>query len=162
MSNLTRSSAWQALLTHHTDISNQTMRGLFEEDLQRFDKFSVRLDDFLLDYSKNIITEETKALLISLARQSNLSDWIKRQFNGEKINTSEARAVLHTALRSPIDRCILVDGKNIVPDVHRVLEHMRPAAVQRFDERARNAEQHEHRERREVVAPEQHRPADEE
>lgn len=125
MSNLTQSSAWQSLSKHQSEIRKLTMREMFAGDAKRFDKFSLRLDDILFDYSKNLITEETKALLIGLARQSNLSDWIKRQFSGEKINTSEARAVLHTALRSPKDRTVLVDGKNIIPDVHRVLDHMR-------------------------------------
>ena len=125
MSNLTRSPAWQALSAHQSDICKQSMRELFSTDTNRFDKFSLRLDDLLFDYSKNLISEKTITLLLNLARQSNLSDWIKRQFNGEKINTSEARAVLHSALRSPKDCTVLVDGKNVIPDVHRVLDHIR-------------------------------------
>jgi glucose-6-phosphate isomerase len=125
MSNLTRSPAWQALSSHHEDIRKQTMREMFKSDVNRFDKFSLRLDGLLFDYSKNIITEETLSLLINLAKQSNLNDWIHRQFNGEKINTSEGRAVLHTALRAPKESKVNVDGKNIIPDVHRVLDHMR-------------------------------------
>ena len=125
MSNLTRSSAWQTLSSHQSDIRNLKMRELFATDSKRFDKFSLQIDGLLFDYSKNIITEETLERLINLARQSNLSDWIERQFKGEKINTSEARAVLHTALRCPPDRTVLVDGKNVIPDVHRVLDHMR-------------------------------------
>ena len=125
MSNLTRSVAWQALSAHQSKLCKQTMRDLFASDTKRFDKFSLREDGLLFDYSKNLITEETLSLLMDLARQSNLDDWIKRQFNGEKINTSEGRAVLHTALRSPPDRTVMVDGKNIIPDVHRVLDHMR-------------------------------------
>jgi glucose-6-phosphate isomerase len=115
MSNLTRSTAWQALSSHHADIRKQTMRDMFQADAKRFEKFSLQLDGILLDYSKNLITTETLALLLDLARQSNLNDWIERQFTGEKINTSEARAVLHTALRSPADRTVLVDGKNVIP-----------------------------------------------
>jgi glucose-6-phosphate isomerase len=125
MSNLTRSPAWQALSSHQIDIRKQSMRDLFASDANRFDKFSLREDGLLFDFSKNIITGETLALLFNLARQSKLSDWIERQFSGEKINTSEGRAVLHTALRSPKDRSVLVDGKNIIPDVHRVLNHIR-------------------------------------
>src|SRR5208337_713851 len=125
MSNLTDSPAWQDLLAHHTDISKLTMRGMFRDDPERFDKFSSQLDGLLLDYSKNLITEETLALLLSLARQSKLDDWIERMFSGEKINTSEHRAVLHTALRAPRSSSIHVDGKDVVPDVHRVLDHMR-------------------------------------
>lgn len=133
MSNLTRSAAWQALSTHHGDIRKQTMREMFGTDVNRFDKFSLRLDGLLFDFSKNRISAETLTLLVNLARQSGLGDWIERQFNGEKINTSEARAVLHTALRSPRERTVLVDGKNIIPDVHRVLDHMR-----RFSEAVRS------------------------
>ncbi len=133
MSNLIRSAAWQALSSHHDDIRKRTMREMFGADADRFDKFSLRLDGLLFDYSKNLITEKTLALLTDLAQQSKLKDWIGRQFSGEKINTSEARAVLHTALRSPRDRTVLVDGKNIIPDVHRVLDHMR-----RFTEAVRS------------------------
>lgn len=125
MSNLTRTPAWKALSAHHGDIRKQTMREMFSADTGRFDKFSLRLDGLLFDYSKNLITEKTLALLTDLAEQSRLKDWIERQFSGEKINTSEARAVLHTALRSPRDHTVNVDGKNIIPDVHRVLDHMR-------------------------------------
>lgn len=125
MSNLTRSPAWQALSTHQGDIRTRTMREMFAADTNRFDKFSLRLEGLLFDYSKNLITEKTLVLLIDLAHQSNLKDWIERQFNGEKINASEGRAVLHTALRSPRGHSVQVDGKNIIPDVHRVLEHIR-------------------------------------
>lgn len=125
MANLTHSPAWQALSAHHDSIRKQTMREMFQNDIARFDKFSLHLDGLLFDYSKNLISEKTLALMLDLARQSNLNDWIERQFNGEKINTTENRAVLHSALRSPRDRVVNVDGKNIIPDVHRVLDHMR-------------------------------------
>lgn len=125
MSNLIRSTAWQALSAHHASIQKQTMRDMFKADEKRFEQFSLQLDGVLLDYSKNLITTETLVLLLDLARKSNLNNWIERQFNGDKINTSEARSVLHTALRSPADRTVLVDGKNVVPDVHRVLDHIR-------------------------------------
>ncbi|MDD5180559.1 MAG: glucose-6-phosphate isomerase [Gallionellaceae bacterium] len=125
MSTLTRSPAWQALTAHQSVISKQTMREMFRADPARFDKFSLQLDGLLLDYSKNLITEETLALLLKLARQSKLDEWITRMFNGEKINTSERRAVLHTALRAPHGSSLVVDGKDVMPDVHRVLDHMR-------------------------------------
>ena len=125
MSNLTRSSAWQALLAHQTALGKKTMREMFRADPARFDRFSLQLDCLLLDYSKNLVTQETIALLLNLARQSKLDDWIARMFNGEKINTSEGRAVLHTALRAPRGTEVYVDGKNVMPDVHRVLDHMR-------------------------------------
>lgn len=125
MSNLTHSAAWQALSLHQQDIRKKTMRDMFAADSARFDKFSLQIDGLLLDYSKNLITEETLTLLLNLARQSKLHEWIERQFNGDKINTSEARAVLHTALRSPRNANVALDGKNVIADVHRVLDHMR-------------------------------------
>ncbi|MBI5435553.1 MAG: glucose-6-phosphate isomerase [Nitrosomonadales bacterium] len=133
MSNLTHSTAWQALSAHQTVISKQALRGMFRADPARFDKFSLQLEGLLLDYSKNLITEETLALLLNLARQSKLDDWIARMFNGEKINTSEQRAALHTALRAPRGTEVNVDGKDVMPDVHRVLDHMR-----RFSDAVRN------------------------
>lgn len=125
MSNLTHSAAWQALSLHQQDIRKKTMRDMFAADSARFDKFSLQINGLLLDYSKNLITEETLTLLLNLARQSKLHEWIERQFNGDKINTSEARAVLHTALRSPRNANVALDGKNVIADVHRVLDHMR-------------------------------------
>ncbi|MDE2309252.1 MAG: glucose-6-phosphate isomerase [Betaproteobacteria bacterium] len=133
MSNLTRSSAWQALSAHQAVIGKQSMREMFRADPARFDKFSLQLDGLLLDYSKNLITEETLALLLNLARQSKLDGWIARMFNGEKINTSEQRAALHTALRAPRGAEVYVDGKDVMPGVHRVLEHMR-----RYSDAVRN------------------------
>ena len=139
MSNLPRSAAWQALAAHQTALNKQTLREMFHADPARFGKFSMQLDGLLLDYSKNLITEETLALLMKLARQSNLDGWIARMFNGEKINSSEQRAVLHTALRAPPGTSIYVDGKNVMPDVHRVLGHMR-----RFSDAARNGSMRGH------------------
>ena len=109
------------------------MREMFYDDPKRFDKFSLQLDSLLLDYSKNLITAETLALLLKLARQSKLDDWIARMFNGDKINTSEQRAALHTALRAPRGTSVYVDSKDVVPDVHRVLDHIR-----HFSEAVRN------------------------
>lgn len=133
MSTLVHSPAWQALTAHKTEISQRTMREMFCDDPQRFDKFSLQLDGLLLDYSKNLITEETLTLLLNLARQSNLDDWTARMFNGDKINTSEQRAALHAALRAPRNTSMYVDGKDVVPDVHRVLDHIR-----HFSEAVRN------------------------
>jgi len=133
MSNLTQSPAWQALAAHQTTLSRQTMREMFRADPARYDKFSLQLDGLLLDYSKHLITGETVGLLLNLARQSRLDEWIARMFNGEKINTSEQRAVLHTALRAPLGSALHVDGKDVMPDVHRVLSQMR-----RFSDAVRN------------------------
>ena len=125
MSKLTHSPAWQALATHHTSINQLTLREMFDADPARFDKFTLQLDGLLLDYSKSIISEQTIALLLALARQSNLNEWIARMFKGEKINSSEQRAVLHTALRAPNTDVIPLDGKDVMPDVVRVRNQMR-------------------------------------
>lgn len=133
MSNLTQSPAWQALAAHQTVISKQPLREMFRADPARFDKFSVQLDSLLLDYSKHLITDETFALLLNLVRQAKLDEWIERMFNGDKINTSEQRAVLHTALRAPPGSSLHVDGKDVMPDVQRVLNQMR-----RYSDAVRN------------------------
>ena len=125
MSTLVHSPAWKALAAHHKKMSRKSMREMFHDDPKRFDKFSMQVDDLLLDYSKNIITEETLGLLLNLVRQSKLDEWIARMFRGDKINTSECRAALHTALRAPRNTSVYVDGKDVVPDVHRVLDHIR-------------------------------------
>src|SRR5207302_7333626 len=96
------------------------MRDLFREDPKRFKKFALQFNDILLDFSKNHITEETLALLIELARQVDLPGWIGKMFAGEKINITEDRAVLHIALRNRSKRPILVDGKDVMPDVNAV------------------------------------------
>ena len=125
MSALTQSDAWKALEEHHRAMSRIHMRDLFAQDAQRFDKFSLKTGDIFLDYSKNIITHETLSLLMDLARQANLTDWISRMFAGEKINVTEHRAVLHTALRNRANRPIMVDGKDVMPDVNAVLAQMK-------------------------------------
>ena len=125
MSTLTQSPAWQALQTHQQEIARRHMRDLFKEDPDRFDKFSLRFDDILLDFSKNRITDETLRLLRDLATQADLAGWTEKMFTGEKINTTEDRAVLHVALRNRSNRPILVDGKDVMPEVNAVLAHMR-------------------------------------
>ncbi|MFZ5594634.1 MAG: glucose-6-phosphate isomerase [Pseudomonadota bacterium] len=125
MSALTQSNAWQALQAHYQAMSRVHMRDLFDKDPQRFNKFSLQFDDLLLDYSKNIITEETLSLLLDLAHQAKVSDWIARMFSGEKINITESRAVLHIALRNRSNRPISVDGEDVMPAVNRVLTQMR-------------------------------------
>jgi glucose-6-phosphate isomerase len=101
------------------------MRDLFREDPQRFERFSLRFEDMLLDYSKNRITAETMDLLRRLATAADLAGWTRRMFAGEKINVTEDRAVLHIALRNRSNRPILVDGKDVMPSVNGVLKHMR-------------------------------------
>ena len=117
--------AWQALLRHHDEIKSLHMRNLFAQDTDRFNKFSLHLGDILFDYSKNRITSETMQLLVDLAKQSNLSDKISAMFRGDKLNTSEHRAVLHVALRNRSNRPIYVDGRDVMPEVNRVLNQLR-------------------------------------
>ncbi len=117
--------AWQALQEHQRQIAGVHMRDLFARDPQRFEHFSLRLGDILLDYSKNRITAETMALLVDLARQADVAGKIRAMFNGEKYNVTEKRAVLHVALRNRSNRPILVDGLDVMPEVNRVLAHMR-------------------------------------
>ena len=124
MSTLTSSAAWKALETHQGEMADVHMRDLFTQDPQRFRKFSLQFQDLLLDYSKNRITEKTMQLLRDLARQADLKGWTEKMFNGEKINITENRAVLHIALRNRSNRPIIVDGADVMPEVNAVLQHM--------------------------------------
>jgi glucose-6-phosphate isomerase len=125
MTTATQLPAWQALAAHYDELAPRHMRDLFKEDPDRFKRFSVSFKDILLDYSKNRVTDETMRLLFELARQAKLSEWTERMFNGEKINITEDRAVLHVALRNRSNRPILVDGEDVTPQVNAVLAHMR-------------------------------------
>lgn len=122
---LSRSKAWQALAKHVETMQKKHLRDMFKEDNQRFDKFSIHFNDILLDYSKNRIDEETMQLLVGLAREANITGWTERMFAGEPINFTEKRPVLHTALRNRSNKPILVDGKDVMPEVNRVLEKMK-------------------------------------
>jgi len=117
--------AWQALRQHAEQIKHLHMRDLFDKDPQRFESFSIILNDLLLDYSKNLITGESMALLKDLAEQCDLGNWIERMFSGEKINHTEHRAVLHTALRNQDTGSVMVDGEDVMPQVRAVLGQMR-------------------------------------
>lgn len=125
MSTLTDSAAWKTLQTHYGKISSQKMRDMFIEDQQRFNKFSRSHGDILLDFSKNIINDETFRLLMALAEQADIKGWAKKTFAGEKINNTEKRAVLHVALRNRSNTPIMVDGEDVMPAVNAVLEKMR-------------------------------------
>ena len=125
MSGLTDSAAWQSLTQHRADMENTQMRDLFSKDKQRFEKFSLQFEDLLLDYSKNIITDETMSMLMDLARHADVETWCSRMFGGEKINITEDRAVLHVALRNRSNTPIMVDGEDVMPAVNEVLAKMR-------------------------------------
>jgi glucose-6-phosphate isomerase len=120
----TKTGSWEALAKHFVKMKRVHMRTLFSEDPERFQKFSVRFNDILVDYSKNIITEETLALLIGLADEVGLKEAIEKMFTGDKINETENRAVLHTALRNRANRPVYVDDKDVMPEVNAVLEKM--------------------------------------
>jgi glucose-6-phosphate isomerase len=117
--------AWQALLKHRDEISPRHMRELFAADPERFARFSLRVGDILFDYSKNRVTDETLRLLFDLARQAGLGEKIGAMFSGAKYNNTENRAVLHVALRNRTHTPILVDGKDVMPEVNAVLAKMR-------------------------------------
>lgn len=125
MSKLTDSAAWKALQAHYEDIKHIHMRALFAQDPSRFESFSVRFEDILLDYSKNRATRETMTRLLALAEACDVAAWRDRLFAGEKINFTEDRAVLHVALRNRSNRPIEVDGVDVMPAVKRELDKMR-------------------------------------
>lgn len=121
---LTDRKAWNALTAHHQQIQNLHLRELFAEDPKRGEQFTAEATGLFLDYSKNRLTGDTLRLLVELAEESGLREKTEAMFSGEKINITEDRAVLHVALRAPKGASIMVDGKNVVPEVHAVLDKM--------------------------------------
>ncbi len=116
--------SWKALSAHHARVRDLHLRQLFADDPKRGERLTLEAAGLFLDYSKNRVTDETLRLLLSLAEESGLRARIDAMFRGEKINVTEDRAVLHVALRAPREASILVDGRNVVPDVHAVLDRM--------------------------------------
>jgi len=135
MAALTTLPVWQKLCQHQKSMVSIHMRDLFAADKTRFDKYSLKLDDILFDFSKHRINDETLPLLIQLAREANIEGWRDRMFAGEKINITENRAVLHTALRNRSNTPVYVDGHDVMPDVNAVLAQMRA-----FSTKVRNGE----------------------
>ncbi|MEO0332631.1 MAG: glucose-6-phosphate isomerase, partial [Bacteroidota bacterium] len=123
--NPTTTQAWSALSEHFRQIKDVHMRTLFQEDAQRFSRFSLKFEDTLVDFSKNRITEETHKLLLDLAEECKLSESIEAMFSGKVINQTESRAVLHVALRNRSNDSIHVDGEDVMPDVNEVLDRMK-------------------------------------
>jgi len=123
--NPTKTKAWTKLQTHFNEIKNTTISELFDENSTRFQDFNLKFNDILLDYSKNRITKETLELLTELALECGLKDAINQQFNGSVINETENRSVLHTALRNKSNSAVLVDGKDVMPDINKVLDHVK-------------------------------------
>lgn len=120
----TQTAAYRYLADHYISINEYSLKDLFNEDDFRFEKYSIEFNDLLLDYSKNRVNDETLALLRQLAKECQLSEAIEAMFQGEKINETEGRQVLHTALRNQSGKAILVDGKDVMPDVNAVLAQM--------------------------------------
>lgn len=125
MSSLTSSTAWTALKTHHDETKNILLRDSFNADKNRHAKFSLRFNDILFDYSKNRITDQTLPLLVDLAKHVGLDAKIKAMFCGAKINSTEHRSVLHTALRNRSNQPVYVDGQDVMPQINSVLAQMR-------------------------------------
>jgi glucose-6-phosphate isomerase len=121
---LTARPAWKALAAHAAEMKSTTLRTLFQKDPSRGTRLTAETSGIFLDYSKNRITDETLKLLFDLAKQSGLKEHTEAMFTGEKINTTENRAVLHVALRAPKSESIKVDGEDVVPAVHEVLDKM--------------------------------------
>src|SRR6266487_3522338 len=121
---LTQRPAWQALNEHFQQVRTLHLRQLFNDDPRRGERFTLDAVGIYLDYSKNRITDETLRLLLQLAESAGLRGRIDAMFRGDKINITEQRAVLHVALRAPRDQSIVVDGENVVPQVHAVLDKM--------------------------------------
>jgi len=126
---LTQRATWRALAAHAAEMQRLDLRQLFADDPERAERFSAEGADLFLDYSKNLITDETLDLLVQLADECDLRGRTEAMFTGEKINVTENRAVLHVALRAPRDATIMVDGENVVPGVHAVLDRMAEFAV---------------------------------
>ena len=128
MSALTESKSWLALTKHYTKIQHIHMRDMFDGDPNRFDKYSLELNDILYDFSKNRIDDETLTLLLQMANEVDLPGWIDKMFKGEPINHTENRAVLHMALREQGSKPILVDGQDILPEIKQERERVKTLA----------------------------------
>jgi glucose-6-phosphate isomerase len=132
---ITETPEWDALVKHHAEVRDLHLRELFAGDPGRAERMTAETEDLFLDYSKNRATGETIRLLLALAERAGLRERIEAMFTGQRINVTEGRAVLHVALRAPRDEVIEVDGRNVVPEVHEVLERMAS-----FAERVRSGE----------------------
>jgi len=135
MSQINQSSIWKSLHQHKKDIESISLREMFHKDPNRFNQFHIQLNDLLLDYSKHRISKETISLLVKLAKEVDVEGWRDRMFLGEKINSTEHRSVLHTALRNQSNASIICDGEDVMPKVKGVLRKIR-----RFSEEVRSGQ----------------------
>jgi glucose-6-phosphate isomerase len=122
---ISQTPAWKALTEHTKKLKTKTISASFQEEADRFETFSINAAGIFLDFSKNILTKETFSLLLNLAQERDVKNWIEKMFSGEKINITENRAVLHTALRNRSDEPILLDGKDVMPEIKKVLNKIR-------------------------------------
>jgi glucose-6-phosphate isomerase len=122
---ISQTPAWKALTEHTKKLKTKTISASFKEEADRFETFSINAAGIFLDFSKNILTKETFSLLLNLAQERDVKNWIEKMFSGEKINITENRAVLHIALRNRSDKPILLDGKDIMPEIKKVLNKIR-------------------------------------
>ena len=118
-------NSWQQLTKHAQQMKNEHMKDLFAADKLRFNKFSIKLPSILLDYSKNTITEQTLSLLTDLAKECDVETWREKMFTGVRINKTEDRAVLHTALRNNSKTPMMVDGNDISQDIEKTLAQIK-------------------------------------
>ena len=125
MTPINNTSSWETLNNHFEKTKSIHMRDLFNDDINRFKNFHIQYDDFLVDFSKNRITDETLSLLIKLAKEAKFEDWRNRLFSGEKINFTENRSALHIALRNRSNNPIIFNGKDIMPNINKVLNQMK-------------------------------------
>ena len=135
MSQINQSPIWQSLIQHKKDIETISLREMFKSNPDRFNHFHIQFNDLLLDYSKHRVSRETIGLLVKLAKEADVEGWRNRMFEGEKINSTEHRAALHTALRNQKEMLIISDGEDIMPKVKNVLKKMR-----RFSEDVRSGQ----------------------
>ncbi|MDD4819717.1 MAG: glucose-6-phosphate isomerase [Flavobacteriales bacterium] len=123
--NPTTTHAWEELEKHINELDEMSLKDIFEEDPKRFEKYHLTQGDILVDFSKNLVTDHTMKLLYSLAKEVDVKDAIEKMFSGDKINQTEGRAVLHTALRNRKNTPVLVDGKDVMPQINAVLAQMK-------------------------------------
>ena len=121
-------AAWPKLQAHFEVMNHVHMRDMFDDDSNHFEKYSLQFEDIVVDYSKNIINAETLSLLMSLAEEMNVQKSIEEMFSGERINETEDRPVLHVALRNRSGNPLMVDGRDVMPDVNAVLGQMKTFA----------------------------------
>jgi glucose-6-phosphate isomerase len=123
--NPAETEAWGKLKAHYQILKNQHMKELFQKDPKRFGRFSLQFEDILIDFSKNIITDQTFEFFVELAEELKLKEAVEAMFTGGIINETEHRPVLHTALRNRYNVPVLVDGEDVMPEINRVLEKMK-------------------------------------